>query len=718
MEEDFPTEYDAIVLGTGLPESVVAAALARVGQKVLHLDRNDYYSSQWTTFTFDGLLKWIEENQTTAPPEGTTSSPEENTDSCDRQAFPIPHKSNTISNLVTKSYFRTTRKQEEKEETSKTEVAEVKENEPNRNEKDNQSTDQPEQSEQTLTRDGEGERESEDEHNEEQAQAKAEEQAKEAESDSKPTDAQQETAIDSSDAHSSAEDSKTQENISDTNRGSSAEEDLTETEETIEENQPPQIPEFFRQRAAPKPPVNKDMIYEDFEQYFRQFNIDLAPKMLFSRGPLVEAIISANISHYAEFKSVNKIVTYLNGSIEDVPCSRSDVFSSKLISAIEKRTLMKFLTFCIDYENHENEYHEFVDKPYVEFLISRRLTPNLQHFVLHAIAMATTRTTTIPGLKATKAFLQSLGRYGNSPFIWPIYGIGELPQAFCRMCAVFGGLYCLRKSAECVIVDPSDNTCTGIMLDGQLLKCRWLIIEHSYLPNTWQKETTQFVSRAVFITDKSLKVSDHGNVTFLAMPKPNNGGQIKVYELDSSTAACPRGLYVVHFVTESCGTAQEDLQDTAEMLLHFPTSDDDRESTKPVVLWSMYFNHAASDQTTVQDTLPSNIKMTVMPGAMLGFHQAMQQAKTIFQSICGTDEEFLPAIPNPEDIIMDDVNEQPGNSVGIGTTPSDEEAQDGAGDPDGSDHPHDVPESSTDKDVNISDASNAPDSDATEGTSA
>lgn len=106
------------------------------------------------------------------------------------------------------------------------------------------------------------------------------------------------------------------------------------------------------------------------------------------------------------------------------------------------------------------------------------------------------------------------------------------------------------------------------------------------------------------------------------------------------------------------------------------------------------------------------------------------QAKKIFQSICGTEEEFLPAIPNPEDIIMDDVNEQPGNNVGIGTIPSDDEAQDEAGDADDSDHTHDASESAadeggsvesasnTDGNADINGANNAPHSDTNEGTSA
>lgn len=338
----------------------------------------------------------------------------------------------------------------------------------------------------------------------------------------------------------------------------------------------PTVVPMMAARKVPKskPPINKDMTYQDLEHYFRQFNIDIAPKMLFSRGPLVEAIISANISHYAEFKAVNRILTYMKGNIEDVPCSRSDVFSSKMISAIEKRTLMKFLTFCIDFENHEDEYKEYEDKSFIEFLQSRRLSPNLQHFVLHSISMLPPDTKTITGLKTTRSFLQSLGRYGNTPFIWPLYGVGELPQAFCRMCAVFGGLYCLRRSAESITLDASSNTCIGITSEGQFLKCNWLIMGSSYLPNKWRKDTPQHVSRAVFITDKCLKASDHGAVTLMSMPRTNEkGSPITVIELDKTSSACPSGLYVVHLVTDCCVSAEEDLKATAEELLYFPQSD-------------------------------------------------------------------------------------------------------------------------------------------------
>lgn len=41
------TEYDIVIAGTGLCESVLAAALSIAGASVLHLDPNPFYGSAW-----------------------------------------------------------------------------------------------------------------------------------------------------------------------------------------------------------------------------------------------------------------------------------------------------------------------------------------------------------------------------------------------------------------------------------------------------------------------------------------------------------------------------------------------------------------------------------------------------------------------------------------------------------------------------------------------
>ncbi|XP_043522868.1 rab proteins geranylgeranyltransferase component A 2-like, partial [Frieseomelitta varia] len=61
MEDYLPNEYDVVVVGTGMTESIVAAAASRIGKKVLHLDSDEYYGGLWATFNFDGLQKWIED---------------------------------------------------------------------------------------------------------------------------------------------------------------------------------------------------------------------------------------------------------------------------------------------------------------------------------------------------------------------------------------------------------------------------------------------------------------------------------------------------------------------------------------------------------------------------------------------------------------------------------------------------------------------------------
>lgn len=43
-----------------------------------------------------------------------------------------------------------------------------------------------------------------------------------------------------------------------------------------------------------------------------------------------------------------------------VPCSRADVFNSKQLTMVEKRMLMKFLTFCMEYEKHPDQYKGIV----------------------------------------------------------------------------------------------------------------------------------------------------------------------------------------------------------------------------------------------------------------------------------------------------------------------------------------------------------------------
>ncbi|WFD41865.1 hypothetical protein MPSI1_000501 [Malassezia psittaci] len=68
-------KYDVLVLGTGVPEAVLGAALSRAGKKVLQVDGNDYYGSSWASLTLKELLKWSEKQNATVqfPRDGQLS---------------------------------------------------------------------------------------------------------------------------------------------------------------------------------------------------------------------------------------------------------------------------------------------------------------------------------------------------------------------------------------------------------------------------------------------------------------------------------------------------------------------------------------------------------------------------------------------------------------------------------------------------------------------
>ena len=104
---------------------------------------------------------------------------------------------------------------------------------------------------------------------------------------------------------------------------------------------------------------------------------------------------------------------------------RSTAFSLGQIANIHGHAPRYFIVLYISFS-------AFRDRPYREFLQSQRLGMKIQNFIIYSIAMVDDSTNTLMGLSATQKFLKSLGRYGNSAFLWPMYGIGELPQAFCR----------------------------------------------------------------------------------------------------------------------------------------------------------------------------------------------------------------------------------------------------------------------------------------------
>jgi Rab GDP dissociation inhibitor len=72
-----------------------------------------------------------------------------------------------------------------------------------------------------------------------------------------------------------------------------------------------------------------------------------------------------------------------------------------------------------------------------------------------------------------------MARYGKSPYIYPLYGLGELPQAFARLSAIYGGTYMLDKKIDEIVVDK-DGKFVGVTSGGETVKAKKVIGDPSY----------------------------------------------------------------------------------------------------------------------------------------------------------------------------------------------------------------------------------------------
>ncbi|XP_078325419.1 rab proteins geranylgeranyltransferase component A 2-like [Crassostrea virginica] len=616
MAEDLPDEFDVLVIGTGMPESILAAAFSRIGQSVLHIDRNAYYSGQWASFSLKAIEEWIEASQT--PEE--TKIPDVKVDG-----------EQVLLHLTDKSYSKQKlqfhiRDPEPESEERPEQVRDVAE--------DSQAVDSESTGKETCEADQKPS--NSDEVEETEPENKDKNQAGDMSSEPKDEEHALETAESDGNKEECGPQDPTQEGSEagspDTNNQSSG-----KSQPSVEKEQSPLWTESR---------LKKD---------WRKFNLDLSPKLLYCGGSMVELLITSDIAKYCEFKTLSRMLTLIDGKLRKVPCSRADVFSSKDVSMIEKRKMMKFLTFCVDYEKHEEDYKEFAEKHYKDFLEHQKLSKNVIHFIQHAISMTSDVTPTVEGLKKTQKFLHSLGRYGNTAFLWPLYGSGEMPQSFCRMCAVFGGVYCLRTPPASLIINP-DNVCTGVvMTTGKVIKCKRIVMENSYAPDSYMDSVSnRFVNRGILVTDRSIMSTDDAHqLSMLRLPDDSDTEHPTTFlELPATSMVCPTGLYVIHLTKEVDSDAQSP-EETLQPAVTKVFQATDGES--PQVLCSLYYQQKINNGGQSKST-PTNVTLVPGPGPEIDIDHSVTIARKIFEEIM-PGEDFLPRPPNPEDIIFVDEEE-------------------------------------------------------------
>ncbi|KAG2179963.1 hypothetical protein INT43_003750 [Umbelopsis isabellina] len=284
------TEFDYIVLGTGLIESILAAAIAKSGRSVLHIDESNYYGGKWASHSFSDLLAWpnIQFTDKIDSEDTSLDTPVSlnglNIDGIQTVIVDAMKSRNRSMQHVEFEYFAETADQ------NKDRITEA-------NERTNSAV-----------------------------------------IDATRADVRQqleEHILNSlNDRFNPA-----------TKNGKMAIE--FELDRVIRSLPPTSSVTFNVQDS-----VDRILILKDGLDSSRHYNFDLAPKLLTCRGEMVEVLIKSGIGRYLEFKGVEQSFVYDSESkaFDKVPVSKEDVFSTDSIALIDKRKLMRFLTFAMNDE--------------------------------------------------------------------------------------------------------------------------------------------------------------------------------------------------------------------------------------------------------------------------------------------------------------------------------------------------------------------------------
>uniref|UniRef100_A0A8D3DG78 Rab GDP dissociation inhibitor n=1 Tax=Scophthalmus maximus TaxID=52904 RepID=A0A8D3DG78_SCOMX len=230
----------------------------------------------------------------------------------------------------------------------------------------------------------------------------------------------------------------------------------------------------------------------------KEWNIDLIPKFFLAGGEsscclpalghLVKILVHTEVTRYLDFKVVEGSYAYKAGKVHKVPATEEDAQASDLMGMFDKRRFRKLLLFALNFDERSPRTYQDVDpkKTTTRDLFCRfDLGLDVMEFTGHAIALHTSDSyldqPCVETVRRIRLYSESLSRHNTSPYLYPVYGLGELPQGFTRLSAEYGGTFLSNRAVDEIVMD--NGKVKAVKSEGKLFHCKQLICDPSYVPN-------------------------------------------------------------------------------------------------------------------------------------------------------------------------------------------------------------------------------------------
>lgn len=266
----------------------------------------------------------------------------------------------------------------------------------------------------------------------------------------------------------------------------------------------------------------------------RDYNIDLIPKLIMATGNLTKMLLHTKVTRYLEFKSIAGSYVYKGGKILKVPATPAEALSSPLMGLFEKRRFRNFLIYVDQYVASDPKTHQGRDlntmtmrQLYTDF----GLVPETHEFISHAMCLeldeAHMDQPASGPIKNLQTYMESLKRYGTSPYIYPLYGLGGLPEGFSRICAIHGGTFMLNQDIDKILFNDMGEA-YGVQAGNQMAKAAMVIGDPSYFPPE-KIRPTGVVVRCICILNHPIPDTNNAESVQIVIPGPQVGRKNDVF---------------------------------------------------------------------------------------------------------------------------------------------------------------------------------------------
>jgi Rab GDP dissociation inhibitor len=290
----------------------------------------------------------------------------------------------------------------------------------------------------------------------------------------------------------------------------------------------------------------------------RDYAVDLIPKFIIASGELTQILVHTEVTRYLEFKQIAGSFVYRDGKISKVPSTEMEALKSPLMGMWEKRRAKKFFEFLQNWKDEDPATHQGVnlDKDSMKTVYEKfGLEPGTQDFIGHAMALYLDDDYITKPARATYnrivLYTSSMARYGKSPYIYPLYGLGELPQSFARLSAIYGGTYMLDKPID-EIVTNDQGKFVGVRSGNETVKAKQVIGDPSYFGAGKQTEgkvrvlEESKVVRAICVLKHPIPETEDADSCQIIIPQNQVGRRNDIYiaMVSSTHNVCAKGIYI------------------------------------------------------------------------------------------------------------------------------------------------------------------------------